>query len=541
MQIKITFYLLILGLLTSNLHAQELGQAVIVTSPKYMETELSNYHHAVVKHLNDNTGDHFILYQKQQDATTFNNKVLFDKKEVPVSIIHLMEPYFRINKKPDAVIINDLSGKAVKMVFQLNHLLAYKIKSIQVATGEVVVLKLIVISRNDSQIEIKDFAKYFGGNPNELIKDAKKYKAATAKAHEAFKNEINKSVAPLLKKLDFSHPIKNSEFAKAQDELYTTEQGQTEEEDPDPRLLIQSGSNQNISSGDLFYIYSKETPAENYEYFILETRGNAREVQEETAAIGPVVFGKKGFRKMMEKNIPLFATRNEDFAKNYTSKKLTQKVSIALEFNCTECNSDVIESYLASKPPIRIVDRGSSELVYFRELAKNEAFANYPVDQLQGKQIGAEILISIDNRYVNATEIATNRQIVSIDTQKKFIGVAHNTGFRQAHLFEILSSYKQDLLPFEWVKTDKESKDALKSGIVYHPLGFEDQFVYEIYTITMVDVNGEQIPQKTVVGEFRASKILSGNLTEANIKEGGKELKKLLDNKEKLYIQFKNK
>lgn len=540
MQIKITLFILFMGILNSNLFAQELGQAVLVAGPKMVSDQLSRYHNSVVKHLNDNTGDNFVLYNYQKENTVFNGKPLFDKKEIPVAQLHYMIPFFKISNKPPVIMERNQEGKVVKMLFQFDQLLAYKIKSIQVATGEILGVRLVVISRNNSTLNIEDYKKYFGADPATLEKDVKKFNAALAKAHEAYKKQIDDAITNMLKPLNFGHPIKNTEFSKFQDELYSCVRGKSEDKDADPRLIIQCGSNQSVGKHDIFFIYTKKSVGASYDYFVWETRSLAEEVGEEKTALGPLFLNGKSFRKLYESDNELFVSRDENFAKNYINKKELEKIAVALEFSCNGCE-DVIESFIASKPAISLVDRGSSELNYFRDLARNEAFINYPVKDLQGKQIGAEVLITIDDRYVNAIEVATGKQLASIDTKKKFLGMSHNTGLRQTHLFEILSNYKQESLPFEWVFTEKESKDALKSGIVYHPLGFEDQFVYEIYTINNIDVNGEQIPQKKVVGEFRASKILSGNLTEANIKDGGKELKKLVADKQKLYIQFKNK
>lgn len=523
-----------------HLSGQELGHAVLVSELKSEDQELVNYHKAVIKHLNDRTGDHFILYERRSENSDLSKQVLFGKNEVPVSIIHYMEPYFVVSRKPTVQMQNDTSGKTTKMFFTLNHMLKYNIKSYDVATGSLLHSKEIIIGKNNGNLDIPDFAKYFGPKPAELKRSATKYKEAVSKVHDAYRKTIDNTIAQLFDKLDQFHPIQNEEFSKLQDELYLTTPGKTETAQAEPRLNIEAGSNKNITKGDLFFVYSKQIAGNGYEYYTLEQRCQVEEVESNKAAIGPLTFGARGFRKLIEQNIPLYATRNEEFAEQFNSKKIQKKTSIALESTCESCIQQA-ETILLKKSAVSIVDRGSAELTYFRELVKREAFINYPVDKILGKQIGADILITLDKKYVNAIDIKTNRQLASAGTRMTKREMFYNEeGFRPAHLFEIMNSYNQDMLPFEWVETIKDSKDALKTGIVYHPLGFEPQFMYQIFLINMVDVNGEQIPEKEFVAEFRAGKSLSGNLSEASIKDGGKELKKLVQEKKNLFIQLKS-
>ena len=191
-----------------------------------------------------------------------------------------------------------------------------------------------------------------------------------------------------------------------------------------------------------------------------------------------------------------------------------------MDKSCLLCYS-LLESKLLGLENIEIVEREHlKELGFFIEKFKGEQFMDFDMNDLQGKQLGVQVILQVNNRQIQATDVKTG----------KLLETASSTyDAKLAKLF--LDAFEKDI---ELLDVIDEKKGKINELVVYHPFGFTDRQKLIVYEIIEEKVGSELMERQVEIGEGYISDMISDKIAPLKIGKGKKEIYKAMSENRKL-------
>jgi hypothetical protein len=269
---------------------------------------------------------------------------------------------------------------------------------------------------------------------------------------------------------------------------------------------------------------------------------SVKQVGESESMAKTLLFGSKDLATSLKnkEQILMIPEDNKLALNTLNFDKKVPFLNMAFKKECLFCEFDS-EIELMNSPAINLVERKAPELKYFANLLKNENFIDYSVENLQGKNLGYQILISNDSKFLNAVDIATNKNLVSLDKTSKFLGLSIEKSIGLDMVSKIANAYKPEIYGIKMISVKEQKKDKINEVYVYSPIGFDVNSKFDIVTLVKETVDGEDLYRNNKIGEGKLGKIYSTNLAEMKIKDGEKELFAAIAAKQEFYFVYPTK
>lgn len=533
--------ILALAVLAFVARAQDFGIAVLFD--RNMQAD------QITKHFNDNV-ENMILNDASKNLLLYNwdpknhtvkfspnNKVA--EKPSRAVIFVKSDGFFLLN--PELQIKKDSAGKVTEAFFLLNSSLKYYAKQVDLKTSKVMFNKVIELDKkNERKLAVTNLQKYYGPKAKKSSDVSKDIKADYKEAIEnAYKNEF----------------FVNVELKDFTQRLLTHTHGVFEVL-PQPglkdkkvkKISFKGSRSDNLIKKDNYKVFMKKQIGKYHYYDDLATM-YVDEIGDSVSTASTLLFGDKDLAKELSNSTPLIMVKEADVQEinRLNINPGTPEVRIAFKKDGIFSYSQV-ESMLYNNPTFSLIERNAPELRYFANLAKDENFIDYSLDEIQSKQQGYELLMTESGKYFQVTEIKTTKTICNLE--KNYVAAQANSftpgnelesSISKGHMQRILSSYKPEDFKVQIVEIMEEKKGKTEKLAVYHPAGMERNMEYIIYTLAKENVDDEEVLRKNKIAWGRIGKIISPCIAELNIKDGEKELFALMQNKEDIHIEISDK
>lgn len=522
--------LILVSVFAVQLVGQSLGTAVYYSTADSEKTDFGKYYNKVLK----------ADLQKDSELSTYTwkraeNAAYIDDgtKRKPYKKVVYIQNVSHFSDIGAITFKRDTSGRVVGAKYKFNANARSLIKTLDLATSEIVHME-VYDATSMSLYSPPKWKDYLTSDPDKfLARDAKKYKEAVLKLKKKSRAEI----LDILKK-DVDRKVKAMPLPRL---IAQSTDDRIFEVTPNPSFKGKKLKEVEVILGDLplkkgeeLDIY-RQVVLEGATYYEHITDFKVESVGDGTAvAKSNTIFGRKALAKAMQNNEKIIA------APDAVSKFVHQlgygkkpKVNVTLKKSCNLCSFDRQKS-LMDKPCVRLIEREAS-LKYFQNILKSEKYIDYPLDELQGKQLGAEILVTMEENFINGVDIATNREIYS---EKNDIGF-FNAGIQpDEYLYKILSQYRPDDFSMQIVSILDQKKKKVRRLLIYHPVNMPEGKKFNIVKREKEEVDGEVLYRSVKIGDGRVRKKLSTNLGELKVGKGKKDIKKELDNGTTLYLEY---
>lgn len=476
-----------------------------------------------------------------------DHKVTFSPKnrvpEKPCETVIFLKSDGEFLIRPKLQIKRDSTGKITDISIPLESRVRYLAKHVDFATSRVLYNTIIEIqppTKKNIQISIAEFEKFIGTNASEM---AKKSPSEFAKKEDAFVESYKQKI---IGEYRDNFNLKSNSKYFAQNVLEPTQK--TYAVLPQPglkekkvkKIEFRGGKNDNLIYKDNYKVIMKKMLG-NYHYYDDLATMYIDVIGDSVSTASTLLFGDKDLAKELVAGTPLLMVKENNHLEinRLNMAAGTPGVSVAIKKNGV-FGLENIEKIFYESPVFSLVERNAPELSYFAKLAKNENFIDYSLEDIQGRQLGYELLLSPSQKHWNVTEIKTTKNIYSFE-KKSIFGATLIDEISQGELQRILSAYKPDVYKVELVSVLEEKKDKIEKIAIYHPAGLDRGMEYIVYTFAKEDVDGEEVLRKTKLARGKIGKSYSPCMSELNIKDGEKEFFKAYHNKEKFIIEISEK
>lgn len=214
---KITLFTLIIFFASLQVSVcQDFANAVLIKTITPSNKYQDSLYQKTKTILQKSSGSDILLYDWDAKAHTVNFKKDNKSTEVPSKNIVFIDPIYAFSENPEIKLTVDTTGKTTGAYFEISGNALINFKALETGTSKVVKIKTIeVIKAFSERINIPDFAKEFGGDPNAIRKsNSNNYNALCKKilakfwpqAEKKYLNAIHDANYPLssLKKRSFS-------------------------------------------------------------------------------------------------------------------------------------------------------------------------------------------------------------------------------------------------------------------------------------------------------------------------------------------------
>ena len=515
-------------LLTVQLFAQEkAGISLMVNKTWESDPYLNKIFSKFVEHANASKRNNYLFYNwdEKNHTLSYNVKLNEGKKDQPSELLVFVEPKVKYASVPALQLKVDTSGKTTSVYYNLNfgYQIIYKVIDFRTS-------RIIAVDATQSEfsnmvhpnlLEISDYKNYFKGDPAQLKRtDIRTYAGIEQKIYNAYKTKINK------------HYDTASEYcAKTTTELISILNGlqdkriyrmlNIDENNSSNKLVefeIDGGSKDFLEENDFLYLYQKVKYGQR-ESVGFVANASVKEVSENSAKLKIVPFQRKKAAEALNQNTEIFLVRNKNLITDLNNSG-GENYKISMDKSCLLCYS-LLESKLLGLENIEIVEREHlKELGFFIEKFKGEQFMDFDMNDLQGKQLGVQVILQVNNRQIQATDVKTG----------KLLETASSTyDAKLAKLF--LDAFEKDI---ELLDVIDEKKGKINELVVYHPFGFTDRQKLIVYEIIEEKVGSELMERQVEIGEGYISDMISDKIAPLKIGKGKKEIYKAMSENRKL-------
>ncbi len=514
------------------------GRAIVIQSFKSDDVLVNMILEEIDKKIIANSEkNNLALYHISESESKLVLHPYFVGKEKPYQEIIFFKPNIWFNHEAEFVTIQDTSGNTINAYFKMDHGAKIDIKAIEIATSRIIKYSNAeVLKPSTERMDVKDFIKEFGCDPNKLKKsNPQKYDEVVKKITKEYKQKIfdyykNRVESSILK----------SWFNPAD---YTSDEKLFEVIPPKDlnikkinEFYFNGSSKDNLINGRI-YLCGVKREIENYYYYEILARFKISEIGEKESKMTSLHWGSKELAESLIKGekVILIPEDVEIAINTLDNNKKGLKISLALEKQCIFCAIEN-EKALLKNPVVTLVERASSELKYFTDLAKKEEYLDFSNQELHEKKIGLDLYLLKRDKFLEAIEVSTNKTIASVDMTYKFLGFSNVDLITPDVLSIILNSYKPKDFGIQYIKIIKEKKDRVETILAYNPLGFSRLSKYEIFTLAQEELNGEIIFRRNIIGICEPKDYYSMNLATLNIKKGSMEVSNALKQNQEIYF-----
>lgn len=545
---------IILGFLCVISYGQnkEFSKAILIDEEGIKDKIFRSYYDQSIEKLISLSGGNLLLYDwnAKNHTVKFADKNKFEEK--PSDIVIFLKPYGRFELNPAFDITTDTTGKTTSAQFILESEMAYACKHIDPITSTILKNETIVLQRNQKEaFKVDNVDKEFGGDPAKLKKsNYRKYEEMLEKLREKYKEKIEEKYKSAFFLQMASSRLAKNILAGSQDYFKVIPPGGTAEKKV-KSIKFQAGVKDNLVKKDNYKVVAKRMIGTYHFYEDLATV-YIDEIGETESTASTFLFASKDLGAALTNKEELLMVKEDNtFMMNQLNiKPGEKKVNLAIKKNCMFCDEE-LEIKLYECPVITLIERNAPELKYFNNLTKDERFIDFSVEDLQGKQIGYQLLLTQNDKYYQIIETATNKNIASFE--KKYQAVETTSrmdvfapkkvvlDIGMGDIQRFLSAYNPEIYKVEWISTLEEKKEKIEKIAAYHAAGMDRYMEYDFYTLESEEVDGEQISRKNKIGRGKIGKSISPNISELKIKDGEKEIYKAAKNGVKILIEVSDK
>lgn len=541
--IKLVFLFLVL-----NGQNKDFSKAILTDEVSIKDKIFRSLHEKCMAEMYEVSKGNLLFY----DWNSKNHIVKFSEKnkypEKPSEVIIFLKPEGKFDANPPLEIKTDTTGKTTSAQFILESEISYSCKHIDAVTSRILQNKTIVIQKLEKKtLKVDKPEKEFGGDPATIRKsNPRKYEELLTELRKKYEKNIeDEYINSFFTQMAISR-IAQFVLSGSQHYFNVIPPAGTPEKKI-KHITLEGGIKDNLVKKDNYNVLTKRTIG-NYHYYEDIASVYIDEVGEKESKASTLLFASKDIGSAFANKEQLLLVKDDNtFLINQLNiKPNEQKVNIAIKKNCMFCE-EYLEGRLYDCPVFSLIERNAPELKYFNELSKDERFIDYSTSDLQGKQLGYDLLLTQNDKYYQVVETATNKSIASFETKAKLIPTTSSndvlaphkvvSDISQADIQRFLAAYKPDVYKIEWVCTLEEKKEKIEKIAVYHAAGMDRYMEYNFYTVVAETVDGEKIERKNKIGRGRIGKSLSPNISELNVKDGEKDIFKAVKNGETIHIE----
>lgn len=526
---------------------KEFSKAIVIDETEVKDIIFRSLHDKCMQKLADVSNGNLLFYNwdSKKHTVKFAEKNKYPEK--PSEIIIFLKPEGKFNANPPFEIKTDTTGKTTSAYFALESEVYYSCKHVDAVTSRILQNKTIEIQKLEKkQVKIDNPEKEFGGDPAKIRRsNSGKYNETVNRLREKYKQSIEDAyINSFFMQVAIS---RIGQYVLSGSQNHFTIIPPATPEKKIKHVLFNGGAKDNLVKKDHYDVMVKRMIGD-YHYYEDISTVYVDEVGEKESKASTLLFASKDIGTAVTNKEELLMVKSDNtFLKNQLNiKPNEQKVNLAIKKNCMFCE-EYLESRLYECPVISLIERNAPELTYFNNLSKDERFIDYSVEDLQGKQLGYELLLTQNDKYYQVVETATNKNIASFETKAKLIPTTESndvmaphkivSDIAQADIQRFLSAYKPEIYNVKWVSTLEEKKEKIDKIAVYHAAGMDRYMEYNFYTLVSEEVDGETIQRKNKIGRGKIGKSLSPNISELKIKDGEKEIFKAKKNNENILIE----
>ncbi len=441
----------------------------------------------------------------------------------------------------------DTSGYITSATASLLYDIEYHSTIVDIPTGQVVKilkssLKEKVSTSDGFTYSIKlDVGKIFGSK-KKLASAQNNWSHYQKKVGRIYGSKINdalnKNRAILLNKIrSFLWDLRD----EIDDAVYLVEK-QPKEKGYTKKLVVSRQDTNKITlvKNELVQVYTpvKIGNRKTLEYVTYLT---VKEVKDNKAICGKnFIQSKKKFSKRLDISDQLYGVNSYLDAHQIISNNELKKVNVYIEDPENQMSSFDYES-LVRQPSIRVFDRNlESILDKLRLLYKDERFIDLSVDQYQDKQLGVDYIITLGQKNLNVTNVATGELVSSGKSNSMFSMLGGGISAAQAVKIALLQLTEQKI---EFLEVKDQKKGKVKRIKMYHPFGFDAGTKMKLSILKDESVGGKTIQRKEELDDAYVT--FEKEFPNVGIMKIGRKYRKKLyqaiQDGEELYFDYANK
>jgi hypothetical protein len=553
----LTILALILSQFISYAQNDNFSTAILIDKTAIENPMLNKLYEASINNLMGNNLKNVLFYDWTPSTKTVQFSPKNKREEKPSDVVIYVSPKGEFEVNPILQITADTTGKTTAVFFPLKSFFYFNIKHLDVASSKVLKSKLeLIIPFQRYNLNVADYLKEFGGDPTALRKsNPRKFseveKAITLKYQEKIESHyMNQATNSYTYKKLLAYILSGSQ------DYFEIVMEPTLADKKAKRIKFKGGANDNLVINDQYKVLTPKTVG-SYTYYDDVATLAISAIGDSISEAKTLLFGSGDLADALRGSAPLLLVKESNTAaiNKLNLKEDVPRVNIAIKKNCLFCLEE-LEAKIYECPVFNVVERNAPELRYFANLTKNDAFIDYSLEDLQGKKLGYEILLTLNNDYFQVIETKTNKNIASFEKSVKAIqlddkplGQIRSTNSKTklvvditlADLQRMLTAYNSDLYYIDWISTLEEKKNKIEKIAVHHPVGMDRYMEYNFYLLEEEEVDGEKIFRKNKIGRGRIGKSYSPNISELKIKDGEKEIYAAVQAKSKIIIEVSDK
>jgi hypothetical protein len=535
-------YTLILTISLSTVYSQKLGRALLYAHPKPGDFLTDTFNRLIHNDFKSKLVTYdYVLYDWNNELQTIKLNKASEGKEKPSEYVVYMQPLFRFNTNPKLVIETDTIGKATNVYFDLFSSISMNFKTIDVATSKILrVQPKIVLADNKSRLAIGDFVKEFGGDPGLMRKNSPKtFNEVENRVKAKYAGRVRDEY--LKRASDFKGFVNDlhREISRLDVPIFEVTPIDNIAEKSVKKVQVKMKEILPVNKDMGFDILAKRK-LDSYHYYERLTTVYAKNINGGVIDASTFLTGSKDLAEAFRNKdeiVAIFA--DDEYALNSLNKLPNLKpVSATFKKNCLFCQV-TNEFYMTKSPAFTIVERKGPELKYFAQLLKKEDFIDYSIEDLQGKNIGAELLVIAENDFITAIDLSTNKNLITIKNKEKFLGLRFEGDVCFDDLTRIMHEYQPGKHEIQLIKVLEQKKDKIDEVMLFNPIGFDYAEKFDICTLESEQVDGEEIIRVNKIGDGRIGKMLSLHMAKFKVKNGEKELFSAIQAKKQVIFRFK--
>ncbi len=527
--------LLLISLTISNIIAQDIGFAINL---QHDGVEEEIFFKALCDKIEKIGNPNFVLYDWSDSKLKLIELEKFKEKPVELSIFTIPVIKFDDPKSPAVITTVDTNGIINSASFRLNYDVSYILKVVNVKTGVVEDIEVVTLFKDKKSnfgpkysLEI-NHKKYFGKKRKSSI-SSKQFQAIKKRLYKDYRASIDERFTD----------NRNQFIGELRNVVYTLNQAvdmnvykvniPDKNTDKIKKVTIDGGSANRIFEGELLYIHAIVSIGDKKFSEVVSFVAADKVSPNKTICKKTFFQKKKKFTKIMKMYDQLYSVRNESAAKKILPMNPDDIVNLSMDLK-KDNERWFFENYITKQPMINVIERKlDPELNQLRYIYKDERFIDYKLGAIQDQRLGAQYLLTYEDKNVNITNIATGK-MVSVDSKQ---------GAMNWYLpgYSVIQSLNMALLKvsgksIEILKVLKEKKNKVKIIQVYNPLGFKQGDALDISIIKSEEVNGKTYERKEFIakGYVRSDSTLP-SVGELRItKKGQKALYTAIKNQDKL-------
>jgi len=536
------FTTLFFGLFLSAITAQELGVAIVVSHDDSKVSQL--YFQEFVKEMNALGFDNLVFYDWDKETHKLKLSEVAASLEKPVKTAFFIEQLTPAFDKRQAQLSfeSNKEGIATRASIPIDFKASYKLRAIDVKTGKVLMTPLEVKMIRDVPPGLKPGEKPFlplgGGTPPTIRVNLSKYMKGKVKVQKLASNtRLKKKIL-----VDLAETMENVYWKDAIDQLnslplvigklayqlrYKEELYKIEVPDSKSKkvkkITVLAGTNNGIRKRDKLAVYTTmDVNGQTLPFFLAKVYVDKVEADRSYCSLIRYNYLKgKLTNALTDEKERLFATKIDVIPSskiNYTEEDI---INIRVKNDkCATCALG-IEKELVFSPTVNLLERLlEPELEQLFQLYHDSRFIDYDMDEVQDKLLGAKYLITIKDRTLRITDIATGEIFISEEFRDK----PNYSGFLARH------AWRKELLKLTGKKMSliqvvKEKKGKVEQVIVYHPFAFSSNERFDVFLLEEEIVSGKVVSRKKNIANLLAGNAFPGcQLKLLYVVKGEKEL-----------------